>query len=443
MAIDLQPLIDRFYDHFLDLYHQQHNAEVSGAHADVAKAGEPFLAFGSIGAALTPEMFALRDGTASTALVTEQFSGLANLLPDLDGTTITSPGLLSADGAYGALLVQAQPLTAADMAALGAIKDPAERAFAEAAEEPLIRGGVAYRPALPLPPDWPLPSAATAWSSYSYKTAESTTVTAPPPAPGGIRPKADWRWRVAPPALAETVKAVGRVATTVAPRPAPPPTAAMQARIAVLRAPLAQLARPAVAAAPALGAAARVAPARLMAGTLLAQRPALARPVATQSPPILAEVVRSQVLLQQLQTVREQSQPQAVTAASMELSFRYCLVTARRPWMSSAFLTARNWYIPRMRAGEIASGTGLGEGSFEVMPTAALCVRDLRITAAWSAEERAALPAMTKFGPFSLIGSDLESQTASLLCPGIQIIGWVMEPMPMLPPNSDPALPAA
>jgi hypothetical protein len=195
--------------------------------------------------------------------------------------------------------------------------------------------------------------------------------------------------------------------------------------------------------APAAGAIVRLQPAHLAAGTLLAQRPGLARPIATQSPPIMAEVVQSRVLLQQLQTVREQSQPQAVTSSSMELSFRYCLVTARRPWVSSAFLTARNWFIPRMRAGEIASGTGLGEGSFEVMPTAALCVRDLRITAAWSAEERSVLPAMTKFGPFSLIGSELEANATSLVCPGIQVIGWVMEPMPMLPPNSDPALPAA
>ena len=62
----------------------------------------------------------------------------------------------------------------------------------------------------------------------------------------------------------------------------------------------------------------------------------------------------------------------------MELAFRYRMVTARRPWVDTAFLTARNWFVPRMRAGEIATGTGLGEGSFEVMPTAALCVRDLR-----------------------------------------------------------------
>jgi hypothetical protein len=144
-----------------------------------------------------------------------------------------------------------------------------------------------------------------------------------------------------------------------------------------------------------------------------------------------------------LQDVREQSRLQAVTSSSMELSFRYCLVTARRPWGSGAFLTARKWNIPRMRAGEIASGTGLGKGSFGVMPTAARCVRDLTINAAWSAEKRSVLPAMTKFGPFSLVGGQFDAGATSLTCAGIQVIGWVMEPMPMLPPNGDPDLPAA
>ncbi len=127
----------------------------------------------------------------------------------------------------------------------------------------------------------------------------------------------------------------------------------------------------------------------------------------------------------------------------MELSFSYCMVIAKRPWVSGGFLTARNWYIPRMHAGEIASGTGQGPGSFEVMPTAALCVRDLTIAATWSAEERAVLPAITKFGPFSLVGSKLDVAGTSLICRGMQIVGWVMEPMPKLPPNSDPSLPVS
>jgi len=168
------------------------------------------------------------------------------------------------------------------------------------------------------------------------------------------------------------------------------------------------------------------------------RRPAPGTPARPQ-----VQVIRSQVLLNQIQAVREQSQPQAVTSSSMELSFSYCMVTAKRNWLSGGFLTARNWFIPRLRAGEIASGTGLGHGSFEVMPTAAICVRDLTISAAWSAEEKAVLPAITKFGPFSLIGSKLDAASTSLICKGMQIVAWVMEPMPKLPPNSDPSLPTS
>ena len=450
MAIDLQPLVDRFYDYFLDLYHRQNNPDAVGAHADSAKPGQPFLAFGNIGTAITPAMFTLQDGSGSMALVTEQFSGLANLLPELEGTTIAGPGLLDADGAYGAMLVQAQPLTAADLPGLGAIKGPAEQVFDQATELPLIHGGAEYHPALPIPPDWPLPSGASAWASYSYTTEQSASVTPSPQQPGVPRPDVLWRWRVAPPALMDSVRSVASVAAKVAPPPPPPPAPAVAARVAMLRTPfvlapatmavqphLATAVRPTVVAAPHL-----MSGARATVGVGVVERSDVVVRPAPLAPPVQLQIMRSQVLQAQLQAVRAQSQPQAVTSTSMELSFQYCMVTARRPWISGAFLAARDWFIPRMRAGEIASGTGLGNGSFEVMPTAALCVRDLVIKATWSAEERAVLPAMTKFGPFSLIGSKLDATSTSLSCPGIQIIGWVMEPMPKLPPNSDPSLPA-
>ena len=230
------------------------------------------------------------------------------------------------------------------MPALGAIKDPAQRAYEEAGEQPLIHGGVEYRPALPLPPNWPLPSGEAVWSSYSYKSEEKTTVTAPPsPRPGIPRPVPDWRWRVAPPTLRDMVKNIDTVAATVTPRPAPIPTAAMQAKIAVLRAPVAMMARPAALEPARVAAGASFAPATLerTSPVLTKTQFIRAKPPAGQSPPIVAEVqlqqqfevVQSKVLLQQLQTVREQSQPQSVTASSMELSFRYCMVTVRRPWV--------------------------------------------------------------------------------------------------------------
>jgi hypothetical protein len=448
VELDLQPLIDRFYDYFLNLYH--HQSDPSGTQADIAKAGQPFLAFGNIGTPLTPDMFQLQDGSPSVDLVREQFSALANQIPELDGTTILTDGLLTADGAYGALLAQAQPLTAADLTALGAIKGPADAAFDQASDLPMIHGGAEYRPALPVPPDWPLPGGDSAWSSYSFTTEQKTSVTPPPGTTPPIipRPSTPWRWRVAPPELLRSATSVATVATTIKPVAAPAPSPAAQAHLAILRTPfvLNTAAKTAVSTRPVALAAAVHPAAALRASAVVADRGELLVRQATPAPttqPVQLQVVRSQVLQAQLQAVRAQSQPEAVTASSIEISFRYCMVPARRSWLSMPFLTARNWYIPRMHAGEIASGTGTGGGTFEVIPVAALCVRDLTIKASWSNEERAVLPALTKFGPFSLIGSKLDAASTSLECNGTQIIGWIMEPMPLLPPNSDPSLPAA
>lgn len=173
-------------------------------------------------------------------------------------------------------------------------------------------------------------------------------------------------------------------------------------------------------------------------------RPPLGRPPPPgrppPSPPAVTDAQRADVMRLRLEELRKRSQPQAVTSKSLALSFQYCLVTVRRPWMSGAFLHARNWFVPRMRAGEAASGTGTGEGAFEAIPTAALCVRNLAIVAEWSTEEAAMLASITKLGPFSLVGREIQAGTNSLTCPGIQVIGWVFEPLPPLPPNSDPAL---
>jgi hypothetical protein len=71
------------------------------------------------------------------------------------------------------------------------------------------------------------------------------------------------------------------------------------------------------------------------------------------------------------------STPQTITSKSIKLSFDYCLVEAQREWLSGSFVTARYWYVPHTKADEIASGTGAGSGSFEVLPVAAIVVRTL------------------------------------------------------------------
>lgn len=455
MPLELERMVEEFYDYFLDLYNKERGKD-SGA---APTAGEPFLAFATVGTPITPEMFKLKDGSFHEPLVVEQFSLLANPLPEVDGTAITAPGLLSADDAYASLLAQAQPLTAADAEALGAIKGPAEKSFAEAPKPPLVFGGEEYYPALPLPPNFPLPEAESVWTTRAFTQTE-TTVVAPPapprpgPRPGVPRPTLPWRWRVAPAELSSTVKSLKAVEAVVPPRVVA--SAKLESRAAVLRVPprirMPTKNGPApTASVPVPAASPRVisAAARLAVGTRVFAPPVRngaspvaggGRPPPPQGRPFVPVVERADVMRLRLEELRKRSQPQAVTSKSLTLSFQYCLVTARRPWLSGAFLHARNWFVPRMRAGEAATGTGTGEGAFEAIPTAALCVRNLSIKAEWSAEETAMLSSATKFGPFSLVGRDIEATTNSLTCAGIQVIGWIFEPLPCLPPNSDPAL---
>jgi hypothetical protein len=197
------------------------------------------------------------------------------------------------------------------------------------------------------------------------------------------------------------------------------------------------------AAAPPSTAAAAVSAARpamasaMMVGPMVMIRP---NPVAPPARAVSATFVRSDVMMLHLAELSRQSVPQAVTAKKLKLSFDYCLVRATRPWLSTGLLALRNWYVPHTKAGEFASGTGIGNGSFEVMPTAALVVKNLVIEADWSSDETAVLGKIDKFGPFSLVGRSVSTESNSLRCDGMQLVGWVFEPMPCLPPSSDPAL---
>jgi len=75
------------------------------------------------------------------------------------------------------------------------------------------------------------------------------------------------------------------------------------------------------------------------------------------------------------------------------------------------------------------------------MPMAALAVKNLQITAAWSTEERAAAAGFMKLGPFSLVGRTIDRESNAISCPGMQIVAWICEAMPMMPPAADPAVP--
>ena len=478
MAMDLDQLITDFYNYFLGLYHQAGTPPpaqpaITPA-AEIASAAKPsasraFLAFESIGTPMTNSMFQLQNGEFDPGLVRQQFTLLANTIPVIDGTSIMAPGLLTVDGAYELMLAQAQPLTAADAEGLGHIKRSAQEAFDNASGDysiPGMSGG--FHPAVPTPPDWPMPSGATAWKSHSLQQSETVTVTTPgpvlspprPPPPREappIRPMPQWRWRVAPQELTIAIKGTQEVAAAVPPRPVALPPAQVLAASPQMFHPLinnAIVARQALAvdhvgAPAALAPAVHAAIAPAMALHMQAAAPAassmvhLAPAPAVQAPVASLMVFRSDVMALHVQELAQRSTPQTVSSKNIKLSFDYCLVRADRMWMTgNAFLTARNWYVPHTKAGEISSGTGMGSGSFEVLPVAALVVRNLLLEADWSQDDTAVLHNSVKFGPFSLVGRTIAAETNAISCPGMQAVAWVFEPTPLLPPNGDPTLPA-
>jgi hypothetical protein len=422
----LDRLIQEFYDTFIALYHKTAGPSGGGA----------FLAFEPIGTALTPDMFDLPPGGFSPLLAAERFSTLANTLPELDGTTITGPSIRSADGLYEMLMIGAQPLPSSDRSGFDRFKSEALELFDRAKAHPLLHDGREYRTAVATPPDWCAP--ATTWVKRTFSTEERTQSETGPVKMAQSKNLVveRWAWRVAPPDVALALDNPGAVHQMVS---------AKAVTIAGLKQPQRMMmssATPIFKASPALMASAAVRP--LTFGT----KTFVQRPLATFIPPPNTQaklaVTRPELQAAAAQQLSNEAKPQEVTSKSLSLSFDYCLVTVTRPWLSTPLLAMKSWFIDGHKAGELASGEGTGTGAFEVIPMAALAVKNLEIKAAWSTEERAAAAGFMKLGPFSLLGrTSSGAELNAISCPGMQIIAWICQAMPLLPPAADPALAAA
>ena len=133
------------------------------------------------------------------------------------------------------------------------------------------------------------------------------------------------------------------------------------------------------------------------------------------------------------------TQPVSTASKNFSISFRYAQVTINRPWLKLALLTTRNWYIPGTPADAYATGAASANaGMFALLPTSFIVIRNLKITASWSPEDRANASRAAAFGPFSTQGSTFTNDTLEM--PGLQVIAWMSRLMPELPPLKDPAL---
>ena len=118
---------------------------------------------------------------------------------------------------------------------------------------------------------------------------------------------------------------------------------------------------------------------------------------------------------------------------SMSISFDYCLVKILRPWYMDAFMNDTSWYVPNVPLGQV---TSRGPISMSLMPIGFVAIRNLKIESNnWDPEDITNASVATQFGPFKVEGS---IQNNTLSTPGLQVIGWMLQKMPDLPPNDPP-----
>lgn len=126
----------------------------------------------------------------------------------------------------------------------------------------------------------------------------------------------------------------------------------------------------------------------------------------------------------------ENAEKSAVTTSEVNISFEYTLVNMNRRWLNSTFLNTDTWIIPQKERGE-ANPSGQ-PGSLTLLPLAFVAIRNLSISASWTARDKEALKDAISWGPFEI---EAGSGSSTVSQQGIQIIGWVLQRIPPLPPQ--------
>lgn len=129
--------------------------------------------------------------------------------------------------------------------------------------------------------------------------------------------------------------------------------------------------------------------------------------------------------------------PPAPTTDSFSTSFRVCRVDIERPWLDLALLGANDWWMFGVPGGAYSTGTtDSNPGMFPLLTTSFVVIRDLKISANWSQDDRKHLANAASFGFFDLRNGIVANNTIEVK--GLQIIAWMSRVMPRLPPGSPP-----
>jgi hypothetical protein len=385
MSNDLHERVEQMYTFFQQTY------RLDGVNVGP---GRLFLAFEELAAVVSPEHFKLNPGDTdfNAAVIQQHGSHLVDFVADLDEQgSIRARADLSptVEGQYQQLLNAARPSASddAEQATFLKLQGQAQRLLDE---QKSTMNLVDFLPVQFTPQFWFNPADTSNWSTYSTKS--SPPPNQPPAPPVKIAP---WRWRMVTPEVRAPWSELQLAARAHAPTPARP--------IKHLTTREARLAEPA------------------RAGALRGWKGRGAVDSAAVS------------VARQL--------PQATPSSDgFSLFFEYCLVDVARPWLSSTFLRQPGWHVPGATAGSWALGKYAAVTQpFGYLPAKMLVVKNVSVTAQWSEEDLSRIRATpAALGPLSLLR--FEFTNGELRWPDMQILGWLCQVMPVLPPTSDPAL---
>jgi hypothetical protein len=428
-----------------------------------------FFAFSSLGTGQPPDEFKISPGDTalSNSKAIEVFSNLVDFVSPVVEDDIVPLSLLSFDQQHQALVEASQPVTALGPQWVEVFNDIKTAAKLNLSTTRITyEGGLDYHASFATPRQWYDPAAREGWSRCALSSREGP----PPPAPSGpklkTRPEV-WNWRLS--ADQQVKEAPGRRFVSRADRSAALHVLPIEVETGA-RSPAVEFWRRGAEARHLSGARLRGLTRALGEGTRSEAREAVftrrgggrpwevelhgagggvavegtgasSEPAPQASSPNL-EISKIAFDADFLKYVA-QLQEQPVASNSVDIAFEYLTVSIDRPWLAGTLLHSDGWYMPGSRAGSLCSGEGeAANGLCPAIPIAFIAVRNLTLSGRWSEADRQILSRAAGFGPFYL-GSSYDETRASITCPGLQIVAWLCQVLPKLPPQSDPNLPSA
>jgi hypothetical protein len=377
----------------------------------------------------------------SPALAVERWSTFVNGIPveDPDGISVIFTNN-AIDSLYGLRLLGASlPYLAPDadeatragaIASFSRLKDSALKQWTQINRESLLTLGDDFKPSLAAPEAWYDKSNSSIWTSQTFQIAEAGTAPAP-----GPRPEL-WRLKIDDATL--------KTAAAQPDQPSNAPALAFKHVLAAAAGPAALHA----AVAP-LGGHASLLHA---VGALGIGASAIAKlhhgdGIAGVIAPAVATFTLHDEMQRQFQTLNlperrllnqylmAQAPTRSTTTPSVSMTFEFCLIRIARPWLVDAFINDGSWCLPGIAKGQLTAPDKFG-ATLPLLPIAAVAVRSLKISGNWTTEDVSTAAVATDFGPFKVDSGIVNN---SLSHAGIQVVGWLLQRMPPLPPN-DPGL---